>query len=254
MPERSSYLPGTPNWIDLGSPDPAASAVFYGALFGWESIDLGPDAGGYRMCTLKGRDVAGLGPQQAPGPPYWTVYVATADVAATTERVVAGGGTVIAGPMDVMDAGHMAVYQDSVGSFVSAWQAKDHIGCGLVNEPGAFVWNELATNDLAAARGFYTSVFGWGLAPQEPGHDSADAYTVDGNVVCGAHTAGEGEFPAWSVWFAVDDCEASAAKVAELGGSVIVAPNDMGFGIGSVVADPHGAVFGIAAMHGAPAA
>jgi predicted enzyme related to lactoylglutathione lyase len=50
------------------------------------------------------------------------------------------------------------------------------------------------------------------------------------------------------VWFAVTDCDASAAKVTELGGSVLMPPSDMDFGRGAVVADPHGAVFGIGAM------
>jgi hypothetical protein len=54
--------------------------------------------------------------------------------------------------------------------------------------------------------------------------------------------------PAWSVWFAVDDCDKAAAQVSDLGGSIILAPNDMDFGRGSVVADPSGAVFGIGSM------
>ena len=64
---------------------------------------------------------------------------------------------------------------------------------------------------------------------------------------------GEGEFPAWSIWFTVDDVDASTAQVKELGGSVYVEPNDMSFGRGAVVADPAGAVFGIASVN-APAA
>ena len=67
-------------------------------------------------------------------------------------------------------------------------------------------------------------------------------------MVCGAHKAGDGEFPAWSVWFAVEDCDASTAKAVELGGSVMMPPNDMDFGRGAVVADPQGAVFGLAAV------
>ena len=46
--------------------------------------------------------------------------------------------------------------QDAIGSFVSIWQPKEHIGSQLVNEPGTFVWNELATGDLAGLRAFYT--------------------------------------------------------------------------------------------------
>lgn len=249
MSERTSYAPGTPSWVDLGSPDTAASAAFYGAIFGWTTaIDPRPEAGGYGMFTLRGKMVAGLGPQMNKDmPPYWTVYVSVADADDTLAKVAANGGTVIMPAMDVFDAGRMAVTQDAVGSFVSIWQPNQHIGCELVNEPGTFTWNELSTTDLATARRYYSEVFGWG-EDAAAGSDTAAIFTVEGNMVCGAHTAGEGEFPAWSVWFSVDDCDASAATVVELGGKVLMPPNDMGFGRGAVVADPHGAVFGIGAM------
>jgi predicted enzyme related to lactoylglutathione lyase len=248
MAERTSYPPGTPSWVDLGSPDTSAAADFYGGIFGWKAeIDPRPEAGGYGMFTIDAKNVAGIGPQQNPDlPPFWTVYVTVTDADATTSQATAAGATVLAGPMDVFDAGRMAVFQDPVGSFISIWQPNEHIGSQLVNQPGTFAWNELATTDLAAARQFYTSVFGWGRSDQSG--DAADIYTVDGEVACGAHTAGPGEFPAWSVWFAVDDCDATAAKVAELGGSVMMPPSDMDFGRGAVVADPSGAVFGIGVM------
>ena len=133
-----------------------------------------------------------------------------------------------------------------VGSFVSVWQPNAHIGSEIVGEPGTFVWNELATTDVAAASDFYTTVFGWGL--DETQSDDARAFTVGGEMVCGAHAAGEGEFPAWSIWFAVPDCDASTAKAVELGATVLMPPNDMDFGRGAVVADPQGAVFGMAVV------
>ena len=160
---------------------------------------------------------------------------------------------VVAGPMDVLDAGSMAVLADAAGSFVSVWQPNEHIGAQLVNEPGTFTWCELASTDLAAARTFYHEVFGWGL-DAEASNETSAIFTVDGEIVCGAHAAGDGEFPAWSVWFSVEDCDASAAQVTELGGTVIMAPSDMDFGRGAVVADPHGAVFGIGTMNAATAA
>ena len=250
MSERTSYAPGTPSWVDLGSPDPAAAAAFYGAIFGWDTaFDPRPEAGGYALCNLKGHPVAGLGPQQNKDlPPFWAVYVTVRDADATVSDAQAAGATVVAGPMDVLDAGRMAVLADPVGSFISIWQPVQHIGSELVNEPGTFAWNELATTDLAAATAFYTTVFGWGRS-EEASSDTASLFTVDGNMTCGAHAAGDGEFPAWSVWFAVDDCDATAAKVAELGGTIHMPPSDMDFGRGAVVADPHGAVFGIGVMN-----
>ena len=248
MSERTAYAPGTPSWVDMGSPDPAASAAFYSALFGWTvDFDARPEAGGYAMATLRGKSVAGLGPSQNPGmPPFWSVYVTVTNADATLEAAAAAGATVVMPAMDVLDAGRMGVLQDPVGSFVSVWQPNAHIGSEIVGEPGTFVWNELATTDIAAASDFYTAVFGWGLGDLPS--DDARAFTVGGEMVCGAHTAGEGEFPAWSIWFAVEDCDASTAKAVELGATVMMPPNDMDFGRGAVVADPQGAVFGMAVV------
>ena len=55
MPEVTKYPAGTPSWVDLGSPDPDASASFYGDLFGWTIVEAGPveETGGYRMCLLR---------------------------------------------------------------------------------------------------------------------------------------------------------------------------------------------------------
>jgi predicted enzyme related to lactoylglutathione lyase len=247
MAERTEYVPGTPSWVDLGSPDAAASAAFYGGLFGWTAnMDPRPEAGGYGLFTLDDKNVAGLGPQMNPNaPPNWMVYVSVADADETLAKVTDAGGTVVMGPMDVLEVGRMGVIQDPNGTFISVWQPKEHIGAQLVNQAGTFTWNELATTDVATSVVFYQAVFGWGV---ESPADTAAIFTVDGVVTCGAHQAGPGEFPAWSVWFAVDDCDASAAKVTELGGAVFMPPSDMDFGRGAVVADPQGAVFGIGAM------
>ncbi len=249
MPERTSYAPGTPSWVDLGSPDTAASAAFYGEMFGWDAaMDPRPEAGGYGMFMIGDKTVAGLGPQMNPDmPPFWAVYITVANADETAAKVTANGGTVVVPPMDVFDAGRMGVAQDSVGSFISFWEPREHIGCQLVNEAGTFSWSELATTDLAGAQTFYSSVFGLGVNLEMAG-EAASIFTVDGNVACGAHTAGPGEFPAWSVWFAVEDCDERAAKAAELGGTILMPPNDMDFGRGAVIADPQGAVFGVAAV------
>lgn len=248
MAERKSYVPGTPSWVDLGTADTQAAARFYGELFGWSAaFDPRPEAGGYGLFTLRERNVAGIGPQANPGPPRWAVYVSVADVDETAAKITDKGGKLLAGPMDVLSAGRMVVAQDAAGTVFSVWQPGDHIGAEVVNEPGAFTWNELATADLAATRAFYRSVFGWGIQGEE-GHDNAAIFTVGGNVVCGAHAANPGEPPAWVVWFAVEDCDASTARATGLGASVIMPPMDLDFGRGAVLGDPQGAVFGIGAV------
>src|SRR4051794_25154683 len=151
MAKRTSHPAGTPSYVDIGSPDPDATAAFYGALFGWKVNDLGPDAGGYKMAQIDGDDIAGIGPQQAPGPPYWTTYITVDNVEDTAKKVEAAGGTVLAPPMDVMDAGRMVVFMDPNGAAFSAWQPGESIGSYRVNEHGTLCWSELNTRHLDAA-------------------------------------------------------------------------------------------------------
>jgi predicted enzyme related to lactoylglutathione lyase len=246
MPERTSYAPGTPSWVDIGVPDTAVAAAFYSGLFGWTATpDPRPEAGGYGMFTIGGKNVGGYGPQMNDDmPPSWSVYVSVADADGTAAIATANGGNVVVEPMDVFDLGRFGVIQDPNGSFISIWQPIQHHGAEIVNEPNTFVWNELATADMGVTIAFYRAIFGW----QTDDYDESKVFLVDGQMVCGTHTVGDGEFPAWTAWFAVSDCDASAATVTELGGSVIVPPGDQSFGRGAVVADPAGAVFGIATI------
>lgn len=249
MGARSSYPHGTPCWVDLGSPVADAAQRFYGDLFGWEcEIDPRPEAGGYGLFRLRDATVAGLGPQMDKSqPPYWTTYVAVDDVAAALSAALVAGGSVMMPATEVLTAGTMGIIGDPAGIPISVWQAGDHPGCGLVNEPGTFVWNELATTSLPAAKAFYGEVFGWTAESADDG-DGAVIFQVDGRVTCGAHVAGDGEQPFWTVWFAVDDCDAAAEEVLELGGTIYMDPTDMSFGRGAVAADAQGAVFGIGSM------
>ena len=140
---------GTPSWVDLSCPDPAASNEFYSALFGWEIEDTGPDMGNYGMCQVGGRPVAGIGPQMGGGdaPPAWLTYLAVDDVEKTAEAIASNGGHVVAPPMDVGAAGRMAVAHDPAGAFFGIWQAGETIGFERFNEPGSVIWNEAMSRD-----------------------------------------------------------------------------------------------------------
>ena len=64
-------------------------------------------------------------------------------------------------PMDVVDAGRMAVVQDPTGAVLSLWQPKESAGAELYGETGSLCWVELQTRDTAAATRFYSGLFGW---------------------------------------------------------------------------------------------
>ena len=252
MPERTEHAPGTPSWIDIGT-DVDAAKRFYGGLFGWEAHDAGPveETGGYGFFLKNGKLVAGYGPQQNPGPPFWSTYVAVSDADDTAQKVKANGGQVVMDPMDVMAAGRMAVFQDPTGAFFSIWQAGEHKGAELVNEPGSFSWNELNTRDVDAAKSFYAAVFGWECETMQMGPMTYTEIKLNGRPVGGM--TGMDNVPAdvpphWLTYFSVDDTDATVAKAQELGGSVLVPPMDIPPGRFSVVADDKGAHFAVIKM------
>lgn len=250
--EVSAYQPGMPSWCDVSSPDLPSTVAFYTGLFGWEAQDQGPEAGGYTMFTLRGKNVAGAGPRMDPSQPIaWSIYVTVADADATMAKVAAAGGTPLMPPMDVLDAGRMAIFADNAGAVLSIWQPGAHIGAQLVAETGTLCWSELAIRDVEAAKAFYGSVFGW-TGVTNPMEDTT--YTewhvagveppVGGMMQMNAQWPAEIP-PHWMPYFAVDDCDAAARRIAELGGTVSVPPTDIEPGRFAVCGDPHGAYFSI---------
>jgi uncharacterized protein len=246
MPEVTNYEHGVPSWVDIGAPDHAAAVAFYTELFGWEAQDMGEDAGHYTIATKDGKQVAAISPAQDPGPPRWATYINVDELDAVAEKVPAAGGTVIVAPMEVMSAGRLAVFTDSTGAFVSAWEPQGHIGAQRINEPGALIWNELATSDLAKSKQFYTAVFGWGWG----GSDQYAEAQVSGRTIAAAQPRPP-DLPAeapdnWLVYFGSTDVDADAKTAMALGATVLVEPRDIpGTGRFTVLADPQGATFAL---------
>ena len=253
MPHISSYRHGVPNWVDVSSPDPAAAAAFYGALFGWDAPEQPADFGGYRLFLKDGKPVAGVGPLME-GPPSWTTYVNVDDIDAAAARVTEGGGTVVVPPMDLPGAsGRIGFGIDPAGGFVGLFQAgPNNVGAELVNELGTLVWNELNVRDPQAVLPFYEHVFGWEFAVMEGTPSGYHVVTVRGRAVAGV-AAMDANFPDhvpthWLPYFVVADADASAAACAAQGGGVVMPPFETPMGPMAVLHDPAGAVFAIGAM------
>lgn len=249
MAEVTSYSAGTPSWVDLMTSDPAAARDFYGNVFGWD-FEIGPEeTGHYAMCRVRGHNVAGIGASPDENvPTAWNTYLASDDIEATAKQIAAAGGTVAMGPMDVMTSGRVLFAQDPTGAWFGAWEARDHIGATLVNEPGCVSWNELATRDLATAQAFYSDVFGytWEDVDTRGGPDYG-LFAVSERAVGGAMQMTDqwpSEVPAyWMPYFSTADVDATAALASELGGAVQVPAMDSEYGRVIVLGDPQGGVF-----------
>jgi predicted enzyme related to lactoylglutathione lyase len=247
---------GTIGWADVAVPDTDAGAAFYTHLFGWEVTAAESESFPYFMFTLDGKVVAGmgeLGPEQmkAGQPPMWSSYVIVDDADAAFSKAVELGATPILEPMDVMDAGRMFVIIDPVGATVGFWQSGMHDGAEVFNVPNAMSWNEIASRDLDGAIAFYSELLGWDAETMDFDGFPYTMFKVAGRSNGGSYDMSgmmPDEVPAhWLVWFVVNDCEEAAATVAELGGSILRAPETSGMGMSAVVSDPFGATFGIIA-------
>ena len=114
----------------------------------------------------------------------------------------------------------------------------------MVNSHGRFVWYELMTTDIDAAKAFYTKVVGWGTQDASMPGMAYTLFTVGGASVSGLMGLPEdarkiGEKPSWIGYVGVDDVDAAADWIKRLGGAVHVPPQDiLNISRFSVVADP----------------
>lgn len=174
----TDFVPGSPCWLDLGTPDVRGAAAFYGAVFGWDFESMGEDVEG-GMFRKDGKIVAGIGRLTEEGArSAWMVYYCVADADATTRAVRQAGGTVRVAPMDLDQWGRMAQYSDPAGGQFAAWQPGTSQGVELVDQPGSLCWTELYTSDAAAAKEFYGTVFGWQFGDMEMPDGGGGTYSL----------------------------------------------------------------------------
>ena len=125
---------------------------------------------------------------------------------------------------------------------------------------GAFCWNELATTDLESAQNFYKTLLGWEIKESKATGECEGSMVYNEIVVGGQHVGGIykmgpefGQAPShWVAYVAVDDVDAKARQVWELGGKVRVPPTDIpNVGRFCVIDDPTGATIALITLKGA---
>ena len=255
MADTKTFVANAPAWVDLSSKDADASRDYYAKLFGWKVEIAGPDAGGYALAKLGGKDVAGIGPVQDPNAPSaWNLYIGTRDADALAKKVEAAGGKVIAPAFDVLKSGRMAVFQDPSGAFISAWQPSEMHGFEVAGKGGAYSWAELNARGIGKATAFYQKVFGWTtkVSPMGEGQGDYTEFQLDGQSIAGGMDMNPmvpAEVPSyWMVYFGTEDVDKTHKKALDLGATEMLGPQDFPGGRFSVIRDPQGAVFGLLRM------
>jgi predicted enzyme related to lactoylglutathione lyase len=250
-------LPGKIIWRDLLTHDSRASQEFYGELFGWEFENVGSASGlnsnsAYTLIRHNGNLIGGMIDTVALNNrndiSQWVVLMSVDDVNAAVATVAERGGEVLTPPTNLQQRGTVAVVRDAEGALLGLLQTRDGDPADRDPDVDSFLWDELWTTDVANASAFYGEVAGL----------EADEWDVDENQESGATyrllKAGEtprvgimpnpleGLQPVWVSYLRVDSPAAIAARVADLGGRVIVEaqPRPLG-GEVAFVAGPSGA-------------
>lgn len=243
-------LPGSPCWAQLSALDPEAAQRFYGQLFGWTAeTDPDPQYGGYTTFSLDGAPAAAVAPLMNPQQPVqWQLAFSTTDADVTAEAARRAGARVWMGPMDVGVLGRWVLLSDPTGAPFTVWQAGRFSGFGVVNEPNAFGWIDLATRDVAAALDFYKTVFDWQVWPHPDYPMVGLADTMFGGVMEMGDMFPPDMPSHWNPFFVAADVDATANEAAKLGADIVHGPVDVEMDNGpriAVIRDPQGATFGI---------
>jgi len=116
----SPVTPGHAGWRELMAGDLNEAFAFYSGLFGWEkaeAVDMG-DMGIYQLFSKDGVTLGGMMTKPPVVPqPYWGYYFTVEDINAAADRVKAGGGTVVNGPMEVPGGAWIVQCTDPQGAF-----------------------------------------------------------------------------------------------------------------------------------------
>jgi predicted enzyme related to lactoylglutathione lyase len=265
MSDRDGFAPGVPCFVAHVSGEPTKAAEFYSGLLDWETENLMPSEhpGDYFVCRLRGREVAAIVSQHgAPPPPeaVWTTLISVESADETAAKAGEAGGKTVGEPFDSPGGGRQAVLADPSGAVFSIWEPRERRGAQVVNEPGAWSMSDLNGTDLQVSKAFYGALFGWQTDTFDIGGAQATMWRLPGYVggepqqpvardviATSPPEDGGGMAPHWSVDFWVRDVEGTAARVAELGGNVIVEPFEIP-AIGmrqAVIADPVGATLSL---------
>jgi uncharacterized protein len=253
-PPSQEHHVGKVIFLELVTPDLAASKQFYSGLFGWTFRDLAAGSIQYAEASLDGRPVAGLfhkalppGEQRVPA---WLSFFAVKDVDATAKLAQQNGAKLLFGPRSFPDRGRQAVFADPQGAVFAVLASSSGDPPDYLAAPGEWIWSSLITRNPDTDAAFYQTLFGYDVfeLPASPGAQHL-LFASQNYARASANSLPASKpdiYPYWLNYVRVEDADKMAAKVVALGGRVLVQPRlDRQGGKLAVVADPQGAAFGL---------
>lgn len=245
--------PGRFVFHDLMSCDVARSLEFYSSLMPeWDvqGIDLG-EAGTYHVIRIHGRKCGGIVPVEPSSGlmSHWIGYVEVDDCDAVAACAIAEGGKVPVPAMSIPGLGKFAVLMDRQQALLKTLEPSSPIEFPAEVSSGDFCWNELLTTDIASARAFYQSVFGWSAVEQfAEGKGEFTLMRSGEHEVAGLMpmSSDSAHSPTWLTYLYAEDLDDRVRRAERNAAQVAIAPREIpGVDRFAVLVDPVGAVFAL---------
>jgi predicted enzyme related to lactoylglutathione lyase len=251
-PATAQHRPGKLVWADLFTSDQDASTKFYCGLLGWTAAVVDQKGRPYTIFSNSGTPVAGLAPHSYGKEKYssrWVGYVSVADAAATVAGVVKNGGAVHAPVRNFPDRGYQAIVGDDEGVVIGLLQSTSGDPADTDTAPGDWNWFEIYSKDPRATSDFYSKYLGFDAAPETQSDRKSDFVLSSGGTPRGGIAPlpdGADTRPSWLGIIRVADLDQTLAKVAGLGGEILVKPHSVEFGSRfAIILDPTGGTIGL---------
>jgi hypothetical protein len=253
-PASHEHHVGKVIFVELVTPDLAATKQFYAGLFGWTFRDIQDGGIEYAQASLDGHPVAGLVHKDLPvgehRHPRWLSFIAVRDVDEAKEIALQHGAKVLFEPHNIPSRGREAVLADPQGAIFAVLASSSGDPPDDLATPGEWIWSSLMTIDPDTDAAFYQKLFDYevfDLPDDDEGQHlllASDNYARSSVNTLPANRPNS--HPHWLNYIHVEDAVKMTEKVVELGGRVLVEPRlDRHGGKVAVVADPFGAPFGL---------
>ena len=264
-PATKDYFPGKFVWADLATANPKAATAFYTSLFGWTASTIQhPTSHGVRsyvVLSLNSRPIAGIyerTPQKGDSVDgRWIGFISVPDVHRALATATAAGSRTVSTEREVPQRGIQAIVSDPEGRVVGLVHSISGDPGEYLPELGEWTWVEFFSRDPEAACRFYSNVAGYTFQP-DTRNPRPDSYLLVGGGYSRAsvlHVSSKpGAHPALLLLVRVASVKDTIARVAGLGGRVLVAPSDTPTEYWrGVIADPTGAHLGLVQLEAPPA-
>ena len=251
-PAAAGVIPGKMVWADLFTTDPESAQKFYCGLLGWTAESIEQKGKGYTIFSNAGEPVAGLSPRGIKGkghPSRWIGYYSVGDISASLALVSKSGGSIKADSRKFPNRGFQAIFVDAEGVPLGLIQSSSGDAPDRETPLGSWNWYELYAKNPNATADFFHEVLGLDSS-KDTKPESKNELVLQ---TAGKSRGGISQLPdlpdakaSWLGVIRVSNLDSTLAKVAGLGGEVILEPRGAEFGSRfAIVLDPTGGTIGL---------